>query len=429
MQPEEVKKHLTPELLSKLSISPESLKKRKTIKELAKYPPGMINAIAKITFSFSINNSHTITWKKGTGKIISTYLYVSLDKGTGDKNATRLKPSLTTFSKLYKPYTGQNLDNKNILVWRTGGYGDLCFIQPTLIWMKKKWPTCKIYFACAPSYLPLVQNWDCIDKNIQFPVSTEYVNKCNYHCTYEGVIERCDEAEKTNSYRLFAKWMGLDIPDDELHPVLKSTLEAQTVLNKFLDDNKLKDNDYIAVQLRSSTPIRTLSSLVWGRILLPLLKDGHNIVITDSPRMRLRLDAFVKLAIPEEYQNQIYNFSPHSKEIMMTVALLEKAKLALSPDTSMIHLAQGVGCPVLGMYGPFGGEIRMDTYKNADWVEPPPSDVCSYNGKHCYLHGQTCESIKKGETAPCYKYLNFDEIYDKCNKLLLSKVNGYEKTI
>ena len=25
------------------------------------------------------------------------------------------------------------------------------------------WPTCKIFFACAPSYLPLVQNWDCID--------------------------------------------------------------------------------------------------------------------------------------------------------------------------------------------------------------------------------------------------------------------------
>jgi ADP-heptose:LPS heptosyltransferase len=425
MHPEELKKHLTPELLTKLGISTESLKKRKTIEELAEYPPGMVIATAKKTFSFSINNSSSITWKKGTDKVLSTYIYLSLEKGI--KGESRLKPNMIPFAKLYKPYRGENLDNKNILIWRTGGYGDLCFIQPSLLWMKKQWPTCKIYFTCAPSYMPLIQNWDCIDQIIGFPVSADYINKCNYHCTYEGVIERCEEAETTNSYRLFSKWMGLNIPDKELRPILTTLPSCDKIRDEFLKKNKINHYEYITAQLRSSTPIRTPGTMLWAKIFIPLLEDGHRIVITDSPRMRDRLDAFIKLAIPEKYRNQIFNFSPYSTEIPMSISLLAKSKLAISPDTSMIHLAQGVECPTLGIYGPFGGEMRMDTYKNADWVEPSASQVCKFNGKYCYLHGQTCEAIKPGGTAPCYEFLNFEEIYDKCNKLLLSKENGYER--
>jgi len=57
------------------------------------------------------------------------------------------------------------------LVFRTGGIGDLLFIQPNLIYLKEKYPTCTINFACGPQYQSMVETWDCVDNVVDLPFS------------------------------------------------------------------------------------------------------------------------------------------------------------------------------------------------------------------------------------------------------------------
>ena len=47
----------------------------------------------------------------------------------------------------YRPYQGQDLNNKSILAFRTGGIGDLMFLNPVLRYIKKRYPTCTIKAA------------------------------------------------------------------------------------------------------------------------------------------------------------------------------------------------------------------------------------------------------------------------------------------
>ena len=396
---------------------------KETLDDLRLEPPGMVIADAKKNFSFSINYGNPTMWKKGTGRILSMYLYLQLEKDK--KGNARIHPSKNQFREKYKAYQGQNLSGKSVLIWRTGGLGDLCFINPSMRWMKKQWPDCKIYFACSPTYKYLIENWSCIDQFVDFPVPSIYLDKCNYHVTFEGVIERCREAEKTNAYKLFSQWLGLEIPKEELIPEFSTDSKFDAFVDEYLKQNNL--DNFIVAQLRTSSPIRTPPTECWSNIFVPLLKDGHKIVITDAPRMYDRLNKFIELAIPEQYRNQVYNFSKHSSDIKASVSLINRARMAISPDTSMIHLAQAINCPTLGIYGAFPGEIRMSTYKNVDWVEPSESDVCKFKGRHCCLHGQSCDAIKKGGVAPCYGYLDYEEVYSKACRLLKAREEGYER--
>jgi ADP-heptose:LPS heptosyltransferase len=114
------------------------------------------------------------------------------------------------------------------------------------------------------------------------------------------------------------------------------------------------------------------------------------------------------------------NFAPYSTSLDMSISLLNFAQLTIAPDTSMVHIAAGLRCPILGVYGAFPGEIRMSTYPNADWVEPPGGDtsICKYGGKNCYTHGQVCPAAKPGQCAACYSRIDSEIFYEKVNKLL-----------
>ena len=414
---------VNPMTLKQLGVELQVTQKMNTLDELRKQPPGMVIGVATKKFWFSINQGNVQEFKKGAGKILSLFIYQQLEKSKEKRK--QLRPGKIKFKNIYKPYTGQDLTDKTLLVWRTGGIGDLCFIQPNMIWLKKRYPTCKIWFSCSPVYWPLVDNWDCYDELVPFPVDVERVRRSHYHATFEGVIERCVEAESTNSYELFSKWMGTDVPKEELIPIQKTKPENDEKVLRMLSRFGVKPYKFIAVQLRSSTPIRTPSSEDWGRWIIPLLRDGHFVIITDSARMKDRLDMFIKLIIPEPFRDQMLNFAPYSTSLDMSISLLNFAQLVIAPDTSMVHIAAGLRAPILGVYGAFPGDIRMSTYPNADWIEPPGNDtnICKYGGKNCYTHGQVCPAGKPGQCAPCYNRIDNELFYKKVNKLLEIRKN------
>ena len=109
-----------------------------------------------------------------------------------------LKPARMQFKNIYRPYNGQDLTNKTILVTRQGGIGDLLFIQPNLIYLKEKYPSCTIKFACGPQYQSMIEEWDCIDEilDLPFPVDEMFTFNSDYQLVFEGVIERCKEASE-----------------------------------------------------------------------------------------------------------------------------------------------------------------------------------------------------------------------------------------
>ena len=180
------------------------------LEELRNDPPNIVIAEAVRSIQFSQNNFTPQQLIKKSRYVMSIGVFKQLwiDPRTETKI---LKPAPIKFKKIFRPYIGQELHAKSILVTRTGGIGDLLFIKPNLDFLKKKYPTCTIYFACGPQYHAMVETWDCIDKLLTLPFPVKYLTRSNYHVIFEGVIERCKEAHTKNAYQLFTRWMGLNI--------------------------------------------------------------------------------------------------------------------------------------------------------------------------------------------------------------------------
>ena len=321
-----------------------------------------------------------------------------------------LKPAEIQFKKIYKRYNGQKLDNKTLLVFRQGGIGDLLFIQPNLTYLKQKYPTCIIKFACGPQYQSMVKEWECVDKVLDLPFLVDELFKSDYHCVFEGVIERCKEAENTCSYNLFSKWLGLNLPDELLIPKQKPNKELVDKSREFLIRSNIEEKDFILVQLRASSPIRTPDPKVWIKLIDMLTDKGHNIVITDNPLVSQDVNNVISQLKNKE---KVFNFSEYSLTIGNTIAITSLSKLVVSTDSALPHIAESLGIKSFVIMGPFTGRVRFSTYKNNDWI-----DVVKEECSPCFQHGTQPCKYAIPQYSPCYNNLDYDVCIEKIERLL-----------
>lgn len=413
MSPFYQQKKLTETELARLGISLDNFNKVNSLEELVKNPPNIVIAKCKKRINFTQNNFTQQTLYKKKSYVMSSGVYMQLHFDT-NANIQLLIPSKVQFKNVYKKYNGQKLDNKTLLVFRQGGIGDLLFIQPNLSYLKQKYPTCTIKFACGPQYQSMVKEWKCVDEVLDLPFATEELFNANFHCVFEGVIERCLEAENTCAYNLFSKWMGLNLPDEQLIPKQKPNKTSIEKTKEVLKEFGVEEKDFIVFQLRASSPIRTPNPKVFSDLINTLTEKGHKILITDTPQTSNMIATFISVL---KDKDKVFNFSKYSNTIGDTIALTSLAKLVVSTDSSLGHIAISVGTKMFGIYGPFPGKIRLATYPKdmCDWIDVGSDQECS----PCFQHGsQPCKNASRSPYSPCYNSLDYNLCIEKIERLL-----------
>jgi len=402
-------KKLTPIELYKLGIDANNFNIVDTLEELKTNPPNIIISKCIRSVRFIQNNFKEQELIKKNKYVMSVGVYIQLHYDTRS-NIEILKPTNIKFKKLYRQYEGQNLDGKTLLVFRQGGIGDLLFIQPNLIYLKEKYPTCIIKFACGPQYQDMVKEWDCIDDVIDLPFNVTEMFRSDYQCFFEGVIERCKEAEKICSYNLFTKWMGLNLEDNLLIPKQKANEESTLKNKEILKEFGIEEKDFIIVQMRASSPIRTPRPEVWIKLINMLTEKGHNILITDSPHNASTIDDFILKLKDKE---KVKNFCQYSKTIADTISMVSLSKLSIATDSALSHISESLGIKNFAIMGPFPGRVRFSTYKCNDWI-----DCIKEECSPCFTHGmQPCKNSIKGYPI-CYDNLDYDLCIEKIERLL-----------
>jgi len=391
----------------KLGISRDNIFSHATnMQDLAVQSPNIIIAecLRKCEFMQNKFKLQRLLKKNKYVMSLSVYRQLHFSENYGGKV---LRPSGKRFNDLYKPYKGQNLDGKRLLIWRTGGIGDLCFIQPNMIHLKETYPTCEIYFACGPQYHAMVETWDCIDKLITLPFNYLQLVRADYHMTFEGVIERCEEAKTENAYRLFTDWMGLNLPDEKLIPKQKPKEVEVEKASKILSDWGLKDESFVLAQLRASSPIRTPRPQVWANTINGLIKRGYNVVITDSNQYADGINTFINEMIDDK--DKVFNYAPHSETLDCTIALTSLAKVVVCIDSALVHISASMGIKSVPIYGPFPSKIRTSTYQGLS----DPIECDDVPCAPCYIHGHTPCKHSVDEHGICFDKIKYDELFDK----------------
>lgn len=392
--------------MQKMGIE-DDLKIVETLEDLRNSSSSMVVTECTKTIKFRQNN-----FKKEESFIKKNKYVMALGaylKIISSSSISFLKPSDIKFNKIYKPFSGQDLSNKTLFLWRQGGIGDLLFITPNLLYLKEKYPTCKIILACGPQYHSMVEKWNFVDNVYSAPFNVSLMYKSDYHVTFDGVIERTKQAEKESSYVLFSKWMNLNLPKEKLRPYQNIDDEyVEKVKNKINEKFNIKEKDFILMQLRASSILRTPRPEFWKKII-DILSENHKIIITDSPSNIKPIDNFIrKLKYPEN----VFNYSSLSEEIYDTISLCKLAKMVIGPDSSLIHIAESLDIKNFGIYGAFRGDTRLSTYKYSDWIDS--KSKCA----PCFTHGnKLCQNTFR--TFPrCYDSIDTNEVIEKINNLL-----------
>jgi ADP-heptose:LPS heptosyltransferase len=381
-----------------------------TLEQLQQQPPGIIIAKCILSVTFMQNFFKQQTLKRKQSYVLGLGTYKQLHYNVKTKQQI-LKPTQIKFRNLYHPYRGQDLSGKVLLVSRTGGIGDLLFIQPNLKYLKQKYPSCYIKFACGPQYQSMVETWtDCVDEVLDLPYSLNELQTSSYQAIFEGVIERCNQSHKENAYHLFTKWLNLNLPDDLLIPKQKPKQALIEQCKSVIEKWGIKD--FILVQARASSPIRTPDPKVWIKLINKLTNKGYNVVFTDTKK---ESPHYTKLIETCENQNQLFNFCSYSESLDMTIALTSLSKLVLAIDSALVHIAASIGIPVYGLYGPFPGRVRLSLYPKTKWVDA--ESPCA----PCFLHGyESCPTAKQQRVkfSPCYNNIDLDKVVTEVESLI-----------
>ena len=278
------------------------------------------------------------------------------------------------FSDVYSLYSGESIDGKSIMVWRTGGIGDILFIRPILAHLKKKYPTANIMFGTRSAYHDLVKLWtDAIDELSGMPLDmASTVDRADYHLSFEGLIEECKDAETLDVHDLFAKHAGLD-PDD-IEWSVPITLPPA---------GRPRTDKYVVIQYRASAAARTPYIGSFVAAINACTDAGYHAVISDRPEAARDIDDIISCC---KAPHMVENFAYETSGLVDALRLITHAALVIAPDSSQVHMAAMQGVPSIGLYGPFPGAVRCSRYPLAQWIEPTPSDVCEHGGRACFRH-------------------------------------------
>ena len=105
-----------------------------TVEEYKERPPSFAACEVIVDCTVSLPFAKPRTYKQGQRICVTPITY----KHMNDSNPC-LKPANESFRSLYKRYDGQDLTGKTLFAWRAGGIGDLLFIRPILVHLKKEY--------------------------------------------------------------------------------------------------------------------------------------------------------------------------------------------------------------------------------------------------------------------------------------------------
>lgn len=282
-----------------------------------------------------------------------------------------------------KRYCGQDLTGKSILIWRTGGAGDLCFITPYLKYIKDKYKDSKIFFGCGPRFKYVVIDNPHIDKLVPMPIDYSLIHKCDYYLMFEGIIETNQRAHSVNAYDLFEEYFNFKekIPKESKVPTVVVNKECLSKAEKLVNKNLLKDGKLlIGLGLRASHIVRCILPQQLHEIIDLIIKRGHIVGLLGS-----KGDAEIANLLGFNNNPQVIHFYKESDTFRDTIAQISLTSAVIGPDSGVLHLAAGLGKPLVGLFGPFLSRLRISYYPYASGFDT--HIPCG----PCFLHGiETC---------------------------------------
>lgn len=390
--------NLKKETLKKLGVQNYVVKNKfKNIKHIFESDTGMVIGQCIKDCSLDINGKVPITLKNGEGYVMPLNHFVHGFKNK-DKNNIVFKPYRKTFTELFNRYTGQDLNNKRILISRTGGLGDIIVSQSVLKAIKHFYPSCHITYATTPSFISLFDSFPkgLIDGVAGIPYNQRVLREHDYHVLFIHAIENCLDTQKDNYYEIYKKVSCLNYnPKDfmsELIPQPEITKDLKLL-------NAVKENT-ILLHMLSTTALRSYPMAHWVELIKLLNNRGYKVGLIDTKDKHDEIEKFIIGCGFDT--DKVYSLAKYSDTITHGIALFDLCIAGITIDSTFAHICGSLKKPGVTICGPYGANNVVGYYDTVEGIERLPEwNVC---GKApCHLNGQQhlCPFVVANQSPGC----------------------------
>jgi ADP-heptose:LPS heptosyltransferase len=299
---------------------------------------------------------------------------------------------------IYHQYNGEDLTGKRIICWRTGGIGDLFFLNPVFRYLKKKFPG--IFIRVASGCKQPLENLPEIDELYDMPFDVNLLQDVNYYLQFQGIIESPSEQSKrmpaVDMFFSYFKIDSLQFPiEDKIPRLIFTEIEQKWLINECKNLGINIGDLVVGIQMETSAPLRNYPKEKFKVVIDVLSKEENvKIVLVGTPQQSI---------LANYYKGNSEKIIPAlNYDVRKSIVLASRYNIIVSPDSFLVQAAGALDKPLIGLYGPFSSDVRMKYFKNSIALEPKV--VCS----PCYKHDfRTCI---KGFPSPCFSLINPEDV-------------------
>ncbi|MDR2550391.1 MAG: glycosyltransferase family 9 protein [Desulfobulbus sp.] len=273
----------------------------------------------------------------------------------------------------------QSVSFANTLFIRPGGIGDAVLLAPVLRTFKKKFPDAKLTVLAERRNAGIFALIPEVDQVLRYDLPRELlavfrlhpelvIDTEQYHCLSTVLASLLGRATRigfaTNGRaRLFHRAIPYSHDDYEVDsffhlvaplevmpplsfdiPFLTVPEESRTIARQLLAP--LADDSFVVLFPGASIPERRWNAERLRQVAAGLNKIGYKVVLVGGTE-----DVEVCEAIMQSFATASLNLAGKTS-LAGTAAILQRASLLISGDSSVLHLGVGLGVPTVSLFGP-----------------------------------------------------------------------------
>ena len=238
-----------------------------------------------------------------------------------------------------------------VAIWRHNAFGDNLMVTGLVAYMKLVLKL-RVHVICAPHVMPV---WLGMDKSIRpdalLPTPVYFdaaANFYDWHVFYQAMLEENREPDQICAVDDLWQFAGFDKDTRGTTKNFRRPLIKQTPLGR---------GEGIGISLHSGNCTRTMPIKWTADLITALYKKFPNRkihVFGLDAKMGEELDSY-RLPV-SNYTGKI------SFEKTMEI-MEQQVGTMISPDSALLHLAEGLGIPNIGLWGLFNPNDRTEHYR------------------------------------------------------------------
>jgi heptosyltransferase-2 len=364
-----------------------------------------------------------------------------------------MRPIGKRFENLFKREFSKR-EIKKILVFQTGGIGDILNVFPLIKILDSEFPHSKINTLTEfdPDIFQLMRNNNAIDETIMFNSEMSFFKKMKLfynlrNSAYDLVISPSRGRGMVEcsiiTFIIGKKWR-VGFFKDGVGFLYTNTVNFKYNLPIFQQNISLLKSIGMHVNNKNIELRVPDEDLLFAQDILKEVKEQERILIAISPTaaslQKLKewpIDNFIKLSkslieelnafiillgSKKDYErlkyfeqsvdekNYIINLSGKTN-LLQTTAIIKNCNLFIGNDSGLLHIANALNIPSIGIFGPTSPEQVLSRMSHVIIVRN--QSPCS----PCYLH-QPYFKIKCANNNICLKNITVEDVFKSIGKLI-----------